>query len=245
MFTSLIALSQSSLNDYNMAIIPSRFDFQKGDNQYRINSTIKTFLLQKGFEAYLSTDELPEGFLDYNCNKVFVKAVEENTTFVTKLKVEFRDCEGRILFETDLAETREKDFAKAYNQVLLKTLTTFSKAKYKYSGKTYFDEEADEKIKNRDVENVSEEVTKVINSEKEVKYEKVGKPVNQENKLPFMKVVNAVNQKEVTLYKTSKANIYLSTYNGRSGVVMSKENAWFFEYIDGDKVTSEKLDIKL
>ncbi len=244
MSLSFVGIAQSSLNDYNMAIIPARFDFQKQDNQYRINSTIKAFLQQKGFEVYLSSDDLPEGFMDYNCNKVVVKAVEENAVFVTKLKVEFRDCKGKLLFTTDLAETREKDFAKAYNQVLLKTLSTFSKANYRYSGKTYFDEEADEKIKNRDVENVSQEVTKVIKSEKEIKYEKIGNPVKMEKNQSYIKVVNAANQKEVALYKTSKPNLYLSTYNGRSGVVVSRENVWFFEYIDGDKVTSEKLDIK-
>ncbi|SHJ02375.1 hypothetical protein SAMN05444363_2397 [Flavobacterium terrae] len=227
MLLSLIASSQSSLNDYNMAIIPARFDFQKEDNQYRINSTIKTFLQQKGFEVYLTSDDLPEGFMDYNCNKLVVKAIEENTTFVTKLKVEFRDCKGKLLFATDLAETREKVFAKAYNQVLLKTLSTFSKANYRYSGKTYFDEEADEKIKNRDVENVSVEVVK--------------KEINES----YVRVLNKTNQKELLLYRTSNPNVFLSIYSGSNGIVVSKENNWFFEYIDGDKTASEKLDIKL
>ena len=245
MSLSFAGIAQSSLNDYNMAIIPARFDFQKKDNEHRINSTIKAFLQQKGFEVYLSSDELPEGFMDYNCNKVVVKAVEENTVFITKLKIEFRDCKGKLLFTTDLAETREKDFAKAYNQVLLKTLSTFNKANYKYSGKTYFDEEADEKIKSRDVENVSQEVTKVIKSEKEVTYEKVGKPSKQENNQSSIKVINKTNQKELILYKTSNPNIYLANYNGINGIVMSKENVWFFEYTDGDKTISERLDIKL
>ena len=48
----------------------------------------------------------------------------------------------------------------------------------------------------------------------------------------------------MALKKTSKPIFFLSTYKGRGGVVVSRENVWFFEYIDGDKVTSEKLDIK-
>ena len=93
---SSLSFSQSTLNDYEMAIIPSKFKFQNEDNKYRINSTIKAFLKQKGFEAYVSTDVIPEGFLDYNCNKVFVNVLEENTLFSTKIKIEFKDCKDVV-----------------------------------------------------------------------------------------------------------------------------------------------------
>lgn len=245
MSLSFAGIAQSSLNDYNMAIIPARFDFQKKDNEHRINSTIKAFLQQKGFEVYLSSDELPEGFMDYNCNKLFVNLIEKSNMFVTELQVEFKDCKNKVLYVTDLGKSNDKNIAKSYNIALQATLKTFNKANYKYSGKTYFDEEADEKIKSRDVENVSQEVTKVIKSEKEVTYEKVGKPSKQENNQSSIKVINKTNQKELILYKTSNPNIYLANYNGINGIVMSKENVWFFEYTDGDKTISERLDIKL
>ena len=245
MSLSFAGIAQSSLNDYNMAIIPARFDFQKKDNEHRINSTIKAFLQQKGFEVYLSSDELPEGFMDYNCNKLFVNLIEKSNMFVTELQVEFKDCKNKVLYVTDLGKSNDKNITKSYNIALQATLKTFNKANYKYSGKTYFDEEADEKIKSRDVENVSQEVTKVIKSEKEVTYEKVGKPSKQENNQSSIKVINKTNQKELILYKTSNPNIYLANYNGINGIVMSKENVWFFEYTDGDKTISERLDIKL
>jgi hypothetical protein len=243
LFSSLI-YSQSSLNDYEMAIIPSKFEFQKEDNQYRINSTIKAFLKQKGFEAYVSTDVLPEGFLDYNCNKVFVNVIEDNTMFSTRIKIEFKDCRQVVLFTTDLGESREKEFAKAYNQALLLTLKSFDKAKYKFSGKTYYDDEAQEKLKSRDVESVSNEVTKVIKSETGVTYEKVtknDKPVTNEI---FVKVKNQATQQELVLYKTTRSAIYLCNKDGKSGVVFAKNEVWFFEYLDNGKLVSEKLDIK-
>ncbi|MFM9988071.1 hypothetical protein [Flavobacterium sp.] len=243
LFSSLI-YSQSSLNDYEMAIIPSKFEFQKEDNQYRINSTIKAFLKQKGFEAYVSTDVLPEGFLDYNCNKVFVNVIEDNTMFSTRIKIEFKDCRQVVLFTTDLGESREKEFAKAYNQSLLLTLKSFDKAKYKFSGKTYYDDEAQEKLKSRDVESVSNEVTKVIKSETGVTYEKVtknDKPVTNEI---FVKAKNQATQQELVLYKTTRSAIYLCNKDGKSGVVFAKNEVWFFEYLDNGKLVSEKLDIK-
>ncbi|WP_411377692.1 hypothetical protein [Flavobacterium psychrophilum] len=164
---SSVTYSQSSLNDYEMAIIPSKFEFQKEDNQYRISSTIKAFLKQKGFEAYVSTDVLPEGFLDYNCNKIFVNVLEENTLFSTRIKIEFKNCKQLVLFTTDLGESREKELGKGYNQALLLALKSFDKARYKFSGKTYYDEEAQEKIKSRDVHSISSEVTKITKSKKE------------------------------------------------------------------------------
>ena len=227
LITSLTGFAQASLNDYNMAVIPSRFDFQKEDNQYRINSTVKFFLKQKGFEVYLSNEQMPEGFMDYNCNKVFVNVIELDGLFTTKLQVEFKDCKNNVLFVTDLGVSREKEYAKSYNEALILTLKSFDKAKYKYSGKTYFDEEAQEKLKARDVENVTLEVVKTEKNES------------------FIKVVNQTNQKELILYKTSTPKIFLSNYNGKSGMVLFKENGWFFEYNDGDKVISERLDIKL
>jgi hypothetical protein len=225
--STLAGFAQSSLDDYNMAVIPVKYEFQKEDNEYRINSTVKSFLKQKGFEAYLSNDQMPEGFMDYNCNKVFVNVVEESNMFFTKIQVEFKDCKNKVLFATDLAESRSKDRTKSYNEALLSALKSFDKARYKYSGKTYFDEEAQEKLKVRDVENVTLEVVKTEKNE------------------TFIRVVNQMNQKEIILYKTSKPNVFLSTYNGRSGIVFSKENKWFFEYIDGDKTTSETIEIKL
>ena len=227
-----------------MAIIPAKFKFQKEDNQYRISSTIKAFLKQKGFEAYVSTDILPEGFLDYNCNKVFVDVLEENTVFSTKIKIEFKDCKNVVLFTTDLGESREKEVAKGYNQALLLALKSFDKAKYKFSGRTYYDEEAQEKLKSRDVENVSKEVTKVIKSETGVTYEKVIKTDNSTTTDTFVKVINQANQQELVLYKTTRNAIYLCSQNGKSGVVFAKNEVWFFEYLDKGKLVSEKLDIK-
>ncbi|WP_136668906.1 hypothetical protein [Flavobacterium sp. H122] len=222
---SMISFGQS-LNDYNMAIIPAKFSFQKSDNEYRVNATVKAFLKEKGFVAYLSTDNLPEGFLDYKCNKIYVDGVEENTMFVTKIKFVFKDCYGTVLFSTDLGESREKEYAVSYNLAAIQALKTFEKAKYKYSGKTYFDEEAQEKLKKIDKVEVAE--VKVL---------------TQKNEL-FYKITDKLSSTELTLYRTSKPDLFLTTFKGRNGIVLYKESTWFFEFVDGEKVVSEKLDIK-
>jgi len=48
----------------------------------------------------------------------------------------------------------------------------------------------------------------------------------------------------MVLYKTTRSAIYLCNQNGKSGVVFAKNEVWFFEYLENDKLVSEKLDIK-
>lgn len=226
MLISGTGIAQASLNDYNMAIIPAKFEFQKEDNQYRINSTIKAFLKQKGFQAYLSNDVLPEGFMDYNCNKVFVNAVEESSMFKTAIKIEFKDCRNNLLFATDFGETREKEYGKAYNEALLLSLKSFDKAKYKYSGKTYEEEEVEARLSATDKVEVS--VASVKTEKNEIS----------------VKVFNTSTKEELVLYKTSKQDVFLCNRNGKNGVVLAKGGVWFFESIENEKVASDKLDIK-
>lgn len=224
-FFTLSGFAQS-LNDYNRAIIPSKFEFQKEVNQYRVNSMIKTFLKQKGFEVYLD-NEAPEGFTDYNCNKIFVSAITENTMFMTKVKFVFKDCKNNVLFTTDLGESREKELAVAYNSVTIQALKSFdAKAKYKFSGKSYDDEEVEARLNATDKVDVSVKPATVIKNEL------------------FTKVVDKFSGSELVLYKTSKADVFLSTFNGNNGILISKNGAWIFEYLDGDKVQSKKMDIK-
>lgn len=221
-----IVNAQNTLNDYNRAIIPAKFSFQKSDDQYRINSTIKTFLKQKGFEVYLSNEAIPEGFMDYNCNKIFVNVVEESNMFKTTLEVEFKDCKGAVLFKTAKGISNDKEYAKAYNTCLVTALKSFSLANYKYSGKTYDDEEVEEKLKATDKVDVSTANIKTEKSE-----------IN-------IKVFNAVTKEELILFKTSKPDVFLCTKNGVSGVVLSKGGVWYFESIAEEKVVAEKLSIK-
>ncbi len=229
---SIFGFSQSPLNSYNKAIIPSKFSFQKQDNEYRINSTIKAFLIEKGFEAYLSNETMPKGFLDYNCNKIYIDVVEQNSIFLTKIKIQFKDCRDNVLFSTDLASSNEKEYAKAYNITLLESLKSFEKANYNYSGDSYLDEENNKK------KNIEEE-REVVSLEK--------KSVRNSDSIELMafKVINLLNQQELVLFKTSQPDVFLSIYNNKNGVVIYADGNWFFESIQDNKIVSEKLKLKL
>ncbi|WP_235819736.1 hypothetical protein [Flavobacterium davisii] len=221
---SLTSLGQS-LNDYKIALIPSKFSFQNEDNQYRINTTVKMYLKQKGIEAYLSNEKLPEDFLDYNCDKLFINAVEENTIFSTKIKFEFKDCRGNILFTTDLGESREKDVATGYNLATIQSLGSFNKANYKFSGKSFDDEIVQAKLKEMNKEEITE--TKIVTVKTELSYE----------------LIDKITGENLVLYKTSTPFVFLTSFKNRNGMVVKKDNTWFFEYLEEERVNREKIDI--
>ncbi|AEW87032.1 hypothetical protein B0A78_03615 [Flavobacterium columnare NBRC 100251 = ATCC 23463] len=221
---SLTSLGQS-LNDYKIALIPSKFSFQNEDNQYRINTTVKMYLKQKGIEAYVSNEKLPEDFLDYNCNKLFVNAIEQNTIFSTRIKFEFKDCKGNVLFTTDLGENREKDIAIGYNLATIDALNSFGKANYKFSGKDFDDEIIQAKLKEMNKEDITE--TKVVTVKTEL----------------FYKVIDKLTGESLILFKTSTPSVFLTSFKKRSGVVVQKDNTWIFECIEEERVNTERIDI--
>lgn len=224
---SVLSFGQS-LNDYNKAIVLAKFPFQKSDNQYRINATVKAFLNEKGIETYIENEKMPDGFQDIKCDKLYVDAQEENTMFVTKIKFLFKDCYGAVLFTTDLGQSREKEYAISYNLASIEALKTFDKSKYKYSGKISKSEMQDKSNAN-EVPNNTVPETKLVADKNDV----------------FFKVIDKITNTEFVLYKTSKSGFYLTTFLGRNGVVFSKDNNWYFEYVDRDKVVTEKIDVKI
>ncbi|MFB9077428.1 hypothetical protein ACFFWB_08465 [Flavobacterium procerum] len=63
LFSSVIGFAQS-VNDYKAVIVPLKYDFIKEDNQYRLATLSKSNLLQAGFTAFYTNEELPEGYND-------------------------------------------------------------------------------------------------------------------------------------------------------------------------------------
>jgi hypothetical protein len=135
-FLTVSTYAQGELNEYKLAIIPTKFEFQKEKNQYRLNSTLKLFFQQRGFEVYYDDEILTKEAAVSNCNKIFVSLLDNSTSFTSKLKMEIKDCTNKVLFVSEEGESREKSYGKAYNEALVTALKSFEKAKYKYSEKT-------------------------------------------------------------------------------------------------------------
>jgi hypothetical protein len=48
----------------------------------------------------------------------------------------------------------------------------------------------------------------------------------------------------IKLYYTSQRNVFLGVKGSTNGVLILKDNQWFFEYIENGKILSEQLKLK-
>ena len=124
--------SQSSLNDYKYIIVPNKFDFLKGKDQYQLNSLTQFLFNKYGFEAVMEGSNYPEDLIKNRCLALESDVLKDSGLFKTKLKVELKDCNDKVVFTSNFGESREKDFKTAYNLALRDAFKAFEAVNYKY-----------------------------------------------------------------------------------------------------------------
>src|SRR5690606_25059413 len=100
-------------------------DFLKEKDQYQINSITKFLFNKYGYTAFMQDEDLPEDLRNNKCLGLTVDVVKENALLKTKLRIDLRDCNGTVIQSSKIGETREKEYAKAYNYALRDAFETF------------------------------------------------------------------------------------------------------------------------
>jgi hypothetical protein len=221
---SSYAFSQS-VNDYQYVIVPVKYDFLSKEDQYGLNTLTKLLLQKYGFKAYLSNEEMPLNTDNQRCNFLYADVIQDNSMFVTKVKVALKDCKEKVVFETQFGSSREKQFAVAYNQAFRESGKSFDKLNYKYNDKNN--------------SSITQEPSKTIVSEINSETFYFAQPTAN-----GFQVVDNEPKVIMKLYTTSQKNVFLGIRGVTNGVLISKENHWFFEYYDGDKLISESWNLK-
>lgn len=207
---------------YKYALIPAKFDFQKSDDEFRINSTLKAYFTQKGFQTFLNNEILTDEFSNENCNKIYISLERNNSFFITGLTVVIKDCKNNILLKSGEGSSKNKEYKIAYNEALLEALKSFG----------YFD------LRKSTVTSDN----KTIAQAKEIV---LNPTVKTENKLEEDKPFTLTNQstKEVvSLLKTSSNQVFMATSGAKNGVVFKTNQKWIFEYYVAGKLVSEELE---
>ncbi len=218
LFISNIITAQST-NNYKFASVPSKFEFQKEKNQYRINSTLKSFFQQKGFTTFLDDDILTQEFSASNCNKIYVDLEVKNTYFSTALFVIIKDCKNTILSKSEEGYSRSKDSKVAYNEALLTALKSLKYLQFK------------------SLEQQSLPV-KTVSDVMPTKTLEPAKTASNTSFKMFSKKTNSI----VTLQKTSQPSVFIATSDTKNGVVTLLNTIYIFEYYDNDALISEVLE---
>jgi hypothetical protein len=149
-----------------------------------------------GYTALLSNEELPQDLNKNRCLALYADVVEDKGLFKTKLKIDLKDCGGIMVMSSKVGETREKEFAKAYNLALRDAFETFQNINYTYEpsnnivsspAKSVVSENTLEKEK--EIERLQEEL-KSLKEEKKMEPQKVEvpKPVVKEAETEVKKI---------------------------------------------------------
>lgn len=218
-----VGFSQTT-EKYKYALVPAKFDFQKSDDEYRINSTLKAFFTQKGFQTFLNNEILSDEFSNQNCNKIYVDLERKSTLFNTSLVVIIKDCKNNILLKSSEGSSKSKEYKAAYNQALLEALKSFG----------YFDLRKPTSNSNFQSKIQTNEIS--INPIAETTITLV------ESK-PFT-LINKITKEITMLIKTSSPQVFIANSGVKNGVVFKTDKKWIFEYYISEKLVSEELEEK-
>lgn len=217
---SSVVFSQN-VTDYKYIIVSSKFSFSKEVNKYNLNALTKSVLEKQGYEVYYDTDILPQDLAENRCKALYADMLENNNLLVTKIKLQLKDCKNQVVYVSGEGTSREKEYAKAYVQAFREVGKSLSV------------------LKSNPKQDISEKEIE-MNMESTV-----AATVFFAQPIPNgFQIVDTTPKVVMKLFKTSVSNFYIAQKDSLQGVVFNKNNQWYFEYYQNDKLVSEKMEIK-
>ena len=216
--------------NYNYIILPKKFSIFKEENKYSLNAISKSFFEKEGFQVFYDSDEFPEDLAKNRCLALFVDVTENNGIFTTKVNFEFKDCYNKVVLISDQGTSREKDYQKAYIEAFRGALNSV-KGSLKIKNATIKSTEKTKEV----VESVPSKKSNGIINTSELKA--VATDTGYD-------LVDYSGHTVFYLYSTSLDTVFLAGKEIYKGVLLKKNNGWFFEYDFDGKVYSEKVEVR-
>lgn len=232
LFMSLFSLGQEN---YKYVIVPKKFHFFKEENKYNLNAITKSFFESEGFTVVYDTEEFPSDLAANRCSGLFLNVIEKSNMLYTKILFELKDCQNKTIVTSKQGESRDKEYEKAYKE-------SFRAALVSMRGHLDFKPTQIEVVKSDEIpvevvvqENNSEtKPTIVVND-------------NQLFAIPIangFKLVDAEPKTIMIVKASSLENVFIAQKGTLYGVLLKKNNSWFFEYYESEKLVSEQVEVK-
>jgi hypothetical protein len=243
LFISAIGFCQS-VNDYKAVIVPLKYDFLRSENQYRMSTNSKANLVKAGFQAFYSNEEVPAEFGD-RCQLLYLDVKKDSGFLITKLFVEFKDCYGKVIYTSEVGKSKEKDYEVAYRESLNNAFVSIYALRYKYSGNTITSTPKATPVVAAPVTVAAAVVTPAVAA--------VATPVADVSDPNLLyaqptatgyQLIDKTPKVVMKLMKTSRPDSFIAIKDGIQGSLNAKDNQWFFEYYQNDKLVSEKVSVK-
>lgn len=233
-----------SVNDYKAVLIPLKLDFTKSENQYRLATLSKFNLNKAGFQGFYDNEPLPKENND-RCSLLYFDIVKEKSFLTTKLYITFKDCNGKIIFKSDIGISKEKDFQLAYTEALNKAFESVYALHYKYNGAVTSNPST---VSKPTPVTVAQEVPVALPTDQ---VEASQSTIVDSSKMLYaqptatgFQLIDSVPKVIMKVFTTSRKDCFLAVKGNTQGVLIAIQNQWFFEYYLNDKLISEKVAVK-
>ncbi|TXE09819.1 hypothetical protein FUA26_10040 [Seonamhaeicola algicola] len=271
LFTSVYA--QQNLNNYKYIIVPNKFDFLKEKNQYQLNGLAQFLFNKYGFTAIMEGEEYPDDLKFNRCLGLRSDVLKDSGMFKTKLQVELKDCNDRVVYTSPVGESREKEYDKAYNLALRAAFNHIANLNYTYKpseaitsistvAKAQPQNSSEKNEVSKEIEALKAEIESLKTSKKQVA--EVNTPTQTPTETP--KVTTKVEQQPTSnvlyaqaiengfqLVDSSPKVVYKIKATGlnnvylvenTSAILYKKESVWVLEYYQNSQLKQETLNIK-
>jgi hypothetical protein len=252
LFLLLLASSygfSQSVNDYAAVIVPVKYEFLRSENQYRLNTLTKFNLQKAGFTAFYTNEEIPAEYTN-RCSFLNVDLLKENAFLSTKLYVVFTDCYGKEVYKSEVGKSREKEYEVAFPEALNEAFKSVYALHYKYNGKAAPAGPANKNTIESLPVSAPAATAAVVAAPAAVAVN-VSNSAEPDGSVLFaqpikngFQLVDSTPKVVLKVYKTTNPSIYLASRENAQGVLVLKENQWFFEYYEKETLMSEKMTVK-
>lgn len=235
LFITIQGFSQA-LNSYKYLIVPAKFEFQKQENQYGLNSLMEAYFKQQGFTVLYDKNMMKESSIN-PCDAIYANVIRENSMFNTRITVQLKNCEGKQLLVSPAGNSRSKEFDMAHKEAMRVALKSIPNQNYVFS------ENGGQK-ELPTIKGYVDNVKQIIDPKKEITKTKDLLTVETLTN-GYLLIDIATSQVFLKLYNTSSRDIFIGTSNSRSGIVFRNAEKITFEYVLDNKVIIEILNVKL
>ena len=242
LFSSLFLVGQElKLDNYKYIIVADKFHFIKQVDGFQTSSLTKFLLEKKGFQVFLSNENFPDELSKDKCNNALFAEVKDESDFLTtKSTIVLNDCKGNHIYTSKVGRSKLKEYKKAYQESIRDAFNTMTDVNFSY--KPTDTSIILPAIKNKIDDTIIEKKDTIIqnnqqfNSVPEIP-DLIAQPITH-----GFQLVNASFEKLYIILRTSITEFFI--LKDKNGFVYRKENIWFIEFYENDKLIKYQTQIK-
>lgn len=231
LFSMLLAAQEN----YKVIMIPNKFDFQKSENQYNLNTLCKLFFEKEGFKVINEEEMLEEDFYKKRCELLYLNINDIGSILTTKVNIDLKDCKREVLLQSIDVKTKEKDYYKGYNEVVREALISL-RGKLAIPNKNSNKEEV--------ISNKVEEKTETIKFTTKEEKQSISEVLTAESTKNGYNLLDSNNRVTFELLKTSNPSIFNAKKGSVNGVLTLNGNNAKFESYQNEVLIVEEFQVK-